>query len=118
MWVFDTMGLAVFVGVIGLDVGPEFLESLRRTGWALLAAGLVVAVAPNVLALLFGRFVLKMNPAILFGACVGASTSTAALGPLQELAHSKVPALGYTVPYAVANILVAACGPLIVLLTQ
>jgi putative transport protein len=118
LWVFDTMGLAVFVGVIGLDVGPEFLESLRRTGWALLAAGLVVAVAPNVLALLFGRFVLKMNPVILFGACVGASTSTAALGPLQELAQSKVPALGYTVPYAVANILVAACGPLIVLLTQ
>ena len=118
LWVFDTMGLAVFVGVIGLDVGPEFLESLRRTGWALLGAGLVVAVAPNVLALLFGRFVLKMNPAILFGACVGASTSTAALGPLQELAQSKVPALGYTVPYAVANILVAACGPLIVLLTQ
>ena len=118
LWVFDTMGLAIFVGVIGLDVGPEFLESLRRTGWALLGAGSVVAVAPNVLALLFGRFVLKMNPAILFGACVGASTSTAALGPLQELAQSKVPALGYTVPYAVANILVAACGPLIVLLTQ
>ena len=59
-----------------------------------------------------------MNPAILFGACVGASTSTAALGPLQELAQSKIPVLGYTVPYAVANILVAACGPLIVLLTQ
>jgi putative transport protein len=118
LWVFDTMGLAVFFGVIGLDVGPEFLDGLRRTGWALLVAALAVAVVPNVLALVFGRFVLKMNPAILFGACVGASTSTAALGPLQELAQSKVPVLGYTVPYAVANILVAACGPLIVLLTQ
>ena len=40
LWVFDTMGLAVFVGVIGLDVGPEFLDGLRRTGWALLVAGI------------------------------------------------------------------------------
>jgi putative transport protein len=78
----------------------------------------MVAVVPNVVALLFGRYVLRMNPAILFGACVGASTSTAALGPLQEAAHSKVPVLGYTVPYAVGNILITACGPLVVLLTQ
>ena len=32
LWVFDTMALAVFIGVIGLGVGPEFLDSLRRTG--------------------------------------------------------------------------------------
>jgi putative transport protein len=118
LWVFDTLALAVFIGVIGLDVGPEFLESLRRTGWGLLVVGLMVATVPNVVALLFGRYVLRMNPAILFGACVGASTSTAAVGPLQEAAHSKVPILGYTVPYAVGNILVTACGPLIVLLTR
>jgi putative transport protein len=118
LWVFDTMSLAVFIGVIGLDVGPEFLESLRRTGWALLLVGLMVAVVPNVVALLFGRYVLGMNAAILFGACVGASTSTAALGPLQEVAQSRAPVLGYTVPYAIGNILVTACGPLIVLLTQ
>jgi putative transport protein len=118
LWVFDTMALAVFIGVIGLGVGPEFLDSLRRTGWPLVLVGLMVAVVPSVVALLFGRYVLRMNPAILFGACVGASTSTAALGPLQEAAHSKVPVLGYTVPYAVGNILITACGPLVVLLTQ
>jgi putative transport protein len=118
LWVFDTMALAVFIGVIGLGVGPEFLDSLRRTGWSLILVGLLVAVVPNVVGLLFGRYVLRMNPAILFGACVGASTSTAALGPLQEAAQSKVPVLGYTVPYAIANILVTACGPLVVLFTQ
>jgi putative transport protein len=118
LWVFDTMALAVFIGVIGLDVGPGFLDSLRRTGLGLVLAGLVVAVVPIVVALLFGRYFLKMNAAILFGACVGASTSTAALGPLQEAAQSKAPVLGYTVPYAIGNILVTACGPLVVLLTQ
>lgn len=105
--VFVGLGIVLggLVGLLSVDVGG-LPVSLTASGGAL------------IMGLLFGRFVLKMNPAILFGACVGASTSTAALGPLQELAQSKVPALGYTVPYAVANILVAACGPLIVLLTQ
>jgi putative transport protein len=52
LWVFDTMSLAVFIGVIGLDVGPDFLDGLRRTGWAVLFVGLLVAVVPNIVALL------------------------------------------------------------------
>jgi putative transport protein len=118
LWVFDSLGLAVFIALIGLETAPEFIDGLRRTGWMLLLAGLVVAAVPNLVALLFGRYVLKMNPAILLGACAGAGTSTAALGPIQELSGSEVPVLGYTVPYAVGNILVTAFGPLVVLLTR
>jgi putative transport protein len=118
LWVFDSIGLAVFIGVVGLGAGPGFVDSLRRTGPSLLLIGFVVGVTPHVVALLFGRFVLKMNPAILFGACAGAGTNTAALRLLQDEARSKVPVLGYTVPYAVGNILLTAWGPVIVLLTQ
>ena len=46
----------------------------------------------------FGRYVLRMNPLILLGACAGAGTITAALRALQDEAQSKVPAIGYTVP--------------------
>jgi putative transport protein len=67
--------------------------------------GLVVAVLPHTLAILFGRYVLRMNPLILLGACSGAGTVTAALRALEEESHSKLPALGYTVSYAVGNIL-------------
>ena len=59
-----------------------------------------------------------MNPVILFGACAGAGTSTAALRAIQDEARSKVPVLGYTVPYALGNILLTAWGPVIVLLTR
>ena len=41
---------------------------------------------------------------------------TAALRALQDEADSKLPALGYTVPYAVGNILLTAWGPVIVAL--
>jgi putative transport protein len=118
LWVFDTVGLAVFIGAVGIAAGPSFVEGLRRTGPSLLVVGFLVAVTPHIAALLFGRWVLKMNPVILFGACAGAGTVTAALRAIQDEAQSKLPVLGYTVPYAIGNILLTAWGPVIVLLTR
>jgi putative transport protein len=118
LWVFDTVGLAVFIGVVGLNAGPSFVTGLRTTGPSLLIVGFIVAVLPHVTALLFGRHVLKMNPVILFGACAGAGTVTAALRSIQDEAGSKLPVLGYTVPYAVGNILLTAWGPVIVILMK
>jgi putative transport protein len=118
LWVFDTVGLAVFIGVVGLSAGPSFVAGLRTTGPSLLVVGFVVAVLPHIAALLFGRHVLKMNPVILLGACAGAGTVTAALRSIQDEAGSKLPVLGYTVPYAVGNILLTAWGPVIVVLMK
>jgi putative transport protein len=118
LWVFDTIGLAVFIGVVGLNAGPSFVAGLRQTGLSLLLVGFLVAMTPHVTALLFGRHVLKMNPVILFGACAGAGTVTAALRSIQDEAQSKLPVLGYTVPYAIGNILLTAWGPVIVMLTR
>ncbi len=118
LWVFDTIGLAVFIGIVGLNAGPGFIMGLRVTGPSLLVVALLVAVTPHMVALIFGRYVLNMNPIILLGACAGAGTMTAALRAIQDEAGSKLPALGYTVPYAVGNILLTACGPIIVMLTK
>ncbi|HTY41202.1 MAG TPA: aspartate-alanine antiporter [Thermoanaerobaculia bacterium] len=118
LWVFDTVGLAVFIGVVGLTAGPSFASGLKQTGPSLLFVGFVVAVTPHMAALLFGRKVLKMNPVILLGASAGAGTVTAALRSIQDEAQSKLPVLGYTVPYAIGNILLTAWGPVIVLLTK
>lgn len=118
LWVFDTIGLAVFIGVVGLNAGPGFVAGLKQTGPSLLLVGFVVAVLPHVAAILVGRYLLKMNPVILLGACSGAGTVTAALRSIQDEAQSKLPVLGYTVPYAVGNVLLTAWGPVIVLLTR
>jgi len=118
LWIFDTVGLAVFIGIVGLTAGPTFVSGLRETGPSLLLVGFVVAALPHFIALLFGRHVLKMNPLILLGACAGAGTVTAALRAIQDEAESKIPVLGYTVPYAIGNILLTAWGPVIVVLTR
>ena len=51
---------------------------------------------------------------IVLGACCGAGTITAALRAVQEEAESDLPALGYTVPYAIGNIVLTAWGPVLV----
>ena len=118
LWVFDNVGLAGFIGAVGLAAGPSFVAGVRQTGLGLLGAGMVAALVPQAVGLLVGRFVLKMNPVILLGACTGAGTSTAALKAVQDAAGSKAPVLGYTVPYAVGNILLTAWGPVIVALMR
>ena len=114
MWVFDTVGLTVFMAVVGLGAGPTFIAGIQKSGLSLVFVGLLVAVLPHITAILFGRYVLRMNPLILLGACSGAGTITAALRAVQEESQSKLPALGYTVPYAIGNILLTAWGPVIV----
>ena len=118
LWVFDTIGLAVFIGCVGLAAGPSFVAGLRTTGPGLVVVSLLVALTPHLSAVLFGRYVLKMNPVLLLGACAGAGTATAALRAVQDEAGSKLPVLGYTVPYALGNILLTAWGPVIVVLTR
>ena len=110
IWIFDTVGLCIFIGVVGLSAGPSFISGLQKTGLSLVVVGLVSALAPHTIGILFGRYVLKMNPLIVLGACAGAGTITAALRAVQDEARSSVPVLGYTVPYAVGNILSSQRG--------
>jgi putative transport protein len=114
LWIFDTLGLAAFLGIVGLAAGPTFIPGLRHTGISIVFTGLVVAILPHIIGLFFGRYILKMNPLILLGAQSGAGTTTTALKAIQEVANSKIPVLGYTIPYALGNILLTAWGPVIV----
>jgi putative transport protein len=109
-------GLAAFVAGAGLQAGPEFVHAVKDLGLPLLLAGVVVTLIPQFVALAVGRYLLKMNPLMLLGALAGAQTFTAALAAVQEKAGSRTPVLGYTVPYAISNILLTVCGSIIVFL--
>jgi putative transport protein len=116
IWIFDTVGLCMFIAIVGLGAGPSFVSGLQKTGVTLVVVGLVSALLPHTLGILLGRYVLKMNPLVVLGACAGAGTITAALRAVQDEAKSNVPALGYTVPYAIGNILLTAWGPILVMM--
>jgi len=112
----NTLGLNVFIAIVGINAGPGFVAGLQQVGLSLFVWGIVATSVPLVAAVLLGHYVFKFHPAILFGACAGVRTTTAALGMIQDAAKSKVPALGYGMPYAIGNTLLTIFGMAVVLL--
>jgi putative transport protein len=111
----NTLGLNVFIAIVGINAGPGFLAGLQQVGLSLFLWGVVATSVPLILAVLLGHYVFKFHPAILFGVCAGVRTTTAALGMIQDAGKSKVPALGYGMPYAIGNTLLTIFGMVIVL---
>ena len=118
LWVFNNVGLAMFAAVVGIQAGPQFVAGLQQAGLILFVAGVIVTIVPMLIALLLGKYLFKMHPGVLLGACAGARASTAALSVIQDAAQSRVPALGFTVCFAVANTLLTIWGVVIVLLLK
>jgi putative transport protein len=118
LWLMNTLGLNAFIAVVGISAGPGFVSGLQKLGISLFLWGIVATSVPLIAAILIGHFVFRFHPALLFGICAGVRTTTAALGMIQEAAKSKVPALGYGMPYAIGNTLLTIFGMVIVLLMQ
>ena len=116
LWILNNVGLTTFIAVVGITAGPSFVAGLKQAGVSLFLAGIVATSIPLIIGVLMGKYLFKFHPAITLGAAAGARTTTAALGMIEDVAQSKVPALGYTVTYAVGCILLTIWGLVIVLL--
>jgi putative transport protein len=111
-----SMGLAAFVAMIGLKAGPVFVSALKDVGYSLLLGGAVVTLVPLLTGLLFGCYVLKLNPVLVLGGLAGAQTMTPGLAAVQEKSESPVAVLGYSGTVAFGHILLTTCGTLIIAL--
>jgi putative transport protein len=116
VWVFNNVGLTTFVAVVGISAGPGFVSGIKQSGLSMFIAGIFVTLIPLLVGVLIGKYFFKFHPAITLGACAGSQTTTAAIGAITEAAKSQVPVLGYTVTYAVGNILLTVWGAIIVAL--
>lgn len=117
LWVFNNLGLNMYIAVIGIASGPSFVSSFADVGPKIFIAGLIVTLVPLFLAILIGHKLFKFHPAVTLGCCAGARKTTAGLGAVQERLGSSVPALGYTITYAVSNTLLIILGIVLVLVT-
>ncbi|KAA0969845.1 aspartate-alanine antiporter [Aureimonas fodinaquatilis] len=116
VWFMNSVGLNVFIAIVGISSGPIFVAGLQQLGFSLFLWGIVVTTVPLVLAMYVGKYIFRFHPAILLGCCSGARTTTASLGMINDRAKSQIPGLGYTVTYAVGNTLLTIWGMVLVLL--
>jgi putative transport protein len=114
-WFLMEFGLLLFMAGVGMRAGSGILDTIAQNGATLILAGICVTVIPIFVGYFVGRKILKISPALIFGAITGAMTSGAALSVVIKNAKSPVPALGYTGTYAFANVLLVIAGSLIML---
>ncbi len=116
VWFMNSVGLNIFIAVVGISAGPGFVNGLRSQGISLFLWGALATTLPLILGMYVGKYIFRFHDALLLGILSGARTTTASLGLVCDRAESQVPALGYTVTYAVGNTLLTIWGMILIML--
>jgi len=116
VWFMNSVGLNIFIAIVGISAGPGFVNGLKTQGVSLFLWGALATTLPLILGLYVGKYLFRFHDAILLGILSGARTTTASLGLVCDRAQSQIPALGYTVTYAVGNTLLTIWGMVVIIL--
>lgn len=116
VWFMNSVGLNIFIAVVGISAGPGFVNGLKTQGISLFLWGALATTVPLILGMFVGKYIFRFHDALLLGIVSGARTTTASLGLVCDRSHSQVPALGYTVTYAVGNTLLTIWGMVLIIL--
>jgi putative transport protein len=118
IWFMNSVGLNIFIAIVGISAGPSFVNGLKTQGVGLFLWGALATTLPLVLGMLIAKYLFRFHDALTLGIVSGARTTTAALGLVCDLGKSQVPALGYTVTYAVGNTLLTIWGMVIIMMMK
>jgi putative transport protein len=116
VWFMNSVGLNIFIAIVGISAGPGFVNGLRTQGAGLFLWGALATTLPLVFGMFIAKYIFRFHDAITLGIISGARTTTASLGLVCDIAQSQVPALGYTVTYAVGNTLLTIWGMVVIIL--
>ena len=107
-------GLTAFIAAIGLSAGPDALILIREYGLILPVLGMLVSFLPAFVSLMIGWKLMKIEAPILLGVIAGQHCSTPTISALVNQARNSTPVIGYTVTYAISNVLLPLLGPVVV----
>ena len=116
VWFMNSVGLNIFIAIVGISAGPGFVDGLKTQGIGLFLWGALATTIPLVLGMFTAKYIFRFHDALTLGIVSGSRTTTASLGLVCDIGKSQVPALGYTVTYAVGNTLLTIWGMVIVML--
>jgi len=116
VWFMNSVGLNIFIAIVGISAGPGFVNGLRTQGISLFLWGALATTLPLVFGMFIGKYLFRFHDALLLGIVSGARTTTASLGLVCDMGKSQVPALGYTVTYAIGNTLLTIWGMVAIML--
>jgi putative transport protein len=116
VWFMNSVGLNIFIAIVGISAGPGFVNGMRTQGISLFLWGALATTLPLVFGMLIAKYIFRFHDALTLGIVSGARTTTASLGLVCDMGKSQVPALGYTVTYAIGNTLLTIWGMVAIML--
>ena len=116
VWFMNSVGLNIFIAIVGISAGPGFVNGLKTQGIGLFLWGALATTVPLILGMFVGKYLFRFHDALLLGIVSGARTTTASLGLVCDRAESQIPALGYTVTYAVGNTFLTIWGMVLIMI--
>ena len=116
VWFMNSVGLNIFIAIVGISAGPGFVNGLKTQGAGLFLWGALATTVPLVLGMFIAKYIFRFHDALTLGIVSGSRTTTASLGLVCDMGKSQVPALGYTVTYAVGNTFLTIWGMVVILL--
>jgi putative transport protein len=116
VWFMNSVGLNIFIAIVGISAGPGFVNGLKTQGIGLFLWGALATTIPLVLGMYVAKYLFRFHDALNLGIVSGSRTTTASLGLVCDQAKSQIPALGYTVTYAVGNTLLTIWGMVVIML--
>ncbi len=116
VWFMNSVGLNIFIAIVGISAGPGFVNGLKAQGIGLFLWGALASTLPLIFGLYIAKYLFRFHDALTLGIVSGARTTTASLGLVCDMGKSQVPALGYTVTYAVGNTLLTIWGMVVIML--
>ena len=109
------LGLAGFVAMVGLQSGQQAVTTVMQQGLTLFLLGVVVTIVPLLIAMLFGKYVLRYdNVAVFAGSLSGARSANPAFGEILDKAGNSIPTAPFAITYALANVFLTLLGPLVI----
>jgi putative transport protein len=115
VWFMNSVGLNIFIAIVGISAGPGFVNGLRTQGISLFLWGALATTLPLVFGMFIAKYIFRFHDALTLGIVSGARTTTASLGLVCDMGKSQVPALGYTVTYAIGNTLLTIWGMVVIM---
>ncbi|MFD3507305.1 aspartate-alanine antiporter [Nocardia sp. NPDC058666] len=116
--VIKTLGLSVFIAVVGLTSGPQAVSLVAKFGFGLPIAGVLMTAIPACISLLVAWKIMKLPAPLALGAITGQQCSTPGITAVQQVAGNATPLMSYTIVYALSNVALPLMGPITVAMTE
>ena len=67
VWFMNSVGLNIFIAIVGISAGPGFVNGLRTQGISLFLWGALASTVPVVLGMYVGKYIFRFHDALLLG---------------------------------------------------